>query len=81
MNQPPFGSKLCSLYDPIVTGGLKAYFAGFGCFSKMCFGMIHMAFQRTVKSAWKREFGFFSLKTTVYLSGAEMLSTLTDTAM
>ena len=41
----------------------------------MCFGMIHIAFQRTVKSAWKREFGFLSLKTTVFLSGAETLST------
>ena len=39
--------------------------------------MIHMAFQRTVKSAWKREFGFFSLNTTVEESGAETLATLT----
>ena len=38
--------------------------------------MIHMALQRTVKAAWKREFGFFSLKTTVFLSGAVTLSTL-----
>ena len=32
------------------TGGLKAYLLGFGCFSKTCFGMIHVALQRTVKS-------------------------------
>ncbi len=43
--------------------------------SKTCFGIIHAAFQRTVNSEWKREFGFFSLKTTVYWSGASMLAT------
>ncbi len=42
----------------------------------MCLGMIQAAFQRTVKSAWKREFGFFSLKTTVCGSGASTLATL-----
>ena len=60
---------------PSETGGLKSNLSG-SFPSKMCFGIIHAAFQRTVNSEWKREFGFFSLKTTVYLSGASMLSTL-----
>ena len=41
----------------------------------MCLGIIQAAFQRTVNSEWNREFGFLSLKMTVYLSGASMLST------
>ena len=51
------------------TGGLKLYLLGFACFSKTCFGMIQVALQRTVKAEWKREFGFFSLKTTVFFVG------------
>ncbi len=50
---------------------------GSGAFSKTCLGMIQAAFQRTVKMAWKREFGFLSLKTTVVGSGAVTLATLT----
>ena len=52
---------------------------GSACFSNTCFGIIHIAFQRTVNSAWKREFGFFSLNTTVSRSGAETSATLTWT--
>ena len=55
---------------------LKSNFSGSATFSKMCFGIIHTAFQRTVNSAWKREFGFFSLNTTVFLSGADTEATL-----
>ena len=54
-----------------MTGGLKSNFSGSPAFSKTCLGIIHIAFQRTVNSAWKREFGFFSLKTTVLWSGAD----------
>ena len=39
-------------------------------------GIIHIAFQRTVNSAWKRELGFLSLKTTVCGSGAVISATL-----
>src|SRR5471032_1272586 len=38
--------------------------------------MIQIAFHRTVKLAWKREFGFLSLNTTVYGSGASTDATL-----
>ena len=65
MNHLPLGSKLFSVYGPSPTGGLNANFSGSPAFSKMCLGMIHIAFQRTVNSAWKRELGFFSLNTTV----------------
>ena len=63
------------MYCPSETGGLKSNCSG-SFPSKTCLGIIHAAFQRTVNSEWKREFGFFSLKMTVYLSGASMLSTL-----
>ncbi len=49
-------------------------------FSNTCLGIIHIAFQRTVNSAWKRELGFLSLNTTVFLSGAAMSATLICTA-
>ena len=62
-----------------MTGGSKANFSGSPAFSKTCLGIIHMAFQRTVNRAWKRELGFFSLKTTVLSSGADTSATLTCT--
>jgi len=77
MNHLPLGSKLFSVYGPSDTGGLNANLSGSPAFSNTCFGIIHIAFQRTVKSAWKRELAFFNLNTTVYGSGAAMLATLT----
>ena len=55
---------------------MKSNFSGSATFSKTCLGIIQTAFQRTVKSAWKREFGFFSLNTTVLRSGADTEATL-----
>src|SRR3954447_7249861 len=77
MNHFPLGSKLCSVYAHSPTGGLKSNFSGSATFSNTCLGIIHIAFQRTVNSAWKRELGFLSLNTTVRGSGALTEATLT----
>ena len=42
--------------------------------------MIQAAFQRTVNSAWKREFGALRRKTTVSRSGTSMPATLIENA-
>src|SRR6185503_7924987 len=68
-NHLPLGSKSLSTYAPMLIGGLNLNANGSASFSKMCFGMMKQAPQRTVKAEWKRELGVFRKKTTVFLSG------------